>query len=184
VAAAAFGRQPDSIARTARQVDSHDAVRLDERSVPPRHRGAEDGQHGRANRRREVHRAGVAGHHEFGHGQDSGQHDQIDTAFETYRRDATGPQRLLCLVYERTITGRASEYHRRVHVLRQGGGDLGESCRWPLFDRAAASHVNRQQRRRQSAASHLCQRRTSGCSSGLGNVESPAPEALRRSLAR
>ena len=83
VAPAAFRRQADSIARAARQVDSHDAMRLDERRVAPRHRRPEDGQDRRAHGRRQVHRSGVAGQQQSRQRQHAGEDDQIDAALET-----------------------------------------------------------------------------------------------------
>ena len=114
VAAAPFRRQANAIARAARQIDAHDAMRLDERSIAPRHRRSEDGQHRRAHGRGQMHRSGVAGQ----------QQSRRATACRRGRRDrppladaaTVTPcvrSRRLCFVDERAVVRRAGQHHRR-----------------------------------------------------------------------
>ena len=136
----ALGRRPDAVARAAREIDADDLIAPPARRVARRIRGAEHRDDRRADRLREVHRPGVAGHEQIEllqHGRDG---EEIGLARQI--ENAIGGQRVAHACDLGAFRRRAGEDDRRPPFAHQPRGDVAKTFFRPLLDRAPAADVD------------------------------------------
>ena len=123
--AAAHGRQPDEAARAARQVDAQHFMGTAAGPVAARIGWPEERDDGRADRRGQVHRAGVAGDEHDQPLENRRQRDEVHRSRQIEHRHVAKPA---CdRVDERAIARTAGEHDRRAMATRERARSVCEA---------------------------------------------------------